>query len=191
MPCCAANWPKRTSTWPWPCQVWGVEPACLGWFTIHQPKLPDTSRSRCQPGRVPSVLCMNYYGHLKGAFLELLVVIGFMSNQFAPKSLHSFLLASGAIVHVQITKMSLPFRRWASAAARHVGSRYQDPIFLLLFIACTGKTLACASEWMETIHVNFWYVTLLLHSFVNIGSVRMIKRQFLSSRSLQPREANT
>lgn len=104
MPRCAAKWSKRIWTWPWPCQVWGVEVACLGWFTTYQPKIPDTSRSRCQPVRAPSVLCMNYYRHLKGAFLELLVVIGFMSNQFAPKSLHSFLLVYGAIVHVQITK---------------------------------------------------------------------------------------
>lgn len=92
MPHCAANWPKKTWTWPWPCHVWGVERACLGWFTTRWSKLPDTSRFRCQPGRVPSVFCMNYYRHPKGTFLELLVVIGFMSNQFAPKSLHSFLL---------------------------------------------------------------------------------------------------
>lgn len=191
MPYCAANWPKRTWTRPWPCQVWGVEPACLGWFTTHQPKLSDTSKSRCQPGRVPSVLCMKYYGHLKGAFLELLVVIGFMSNQFAPKSPHSFLLASGAIVHVQITKWAFLSEGGQVLLPGMSGAGTRILFFLLLFIACSGETLACASEWMKTIHVNFWYVVLLLHSFVNVGSVRMIKRQFLSSRSLQPREANT
>lgn len=103
VPHCAAKCSKIW-TWPWPRQVWGVEAACLGWFTTHQPKLPDPLWSRCQPGRAPSVLCTNYYRHLKGAFIELLVVIGFMSNQFAPKCLHSFLLVYGAIVHVQITK---------------------------------------------------------------------------------------
>lgn len=69
----------------------------------HASLSPVILQPRCQLGRVPCVLGMNYYRRLRRAFLELLLVIRFMNNQFASQSPHS-LSAYGAIAHVPIAK---------------------------------------------------------------------------------------
>lgn len=122
-------------------------------------------RSRCQPGRVPSVLCMNYYRHLRGTFLEFLVVIEFMNNQFAPKSSYSFPLACGDIVHVQIIKWTFlsEVRQGLLPSLSGAGTR-----ILFIYPICNlhrGNS-ALWLEWRETIHMNFLYAALFLHCFV-------------------------
>ena len=67
---------------------------------------------------------MNYYRHLRGDFLELLLAIGFMNNQYASEPPHSVRLARGVIVRVHIAKCA--FLPEVRAAAHLVRSWYQD-----------------------------------------------------------------
>lgn len=125
----------------------------------------DALRSRCQPGRGPSVLCMNYYRHLRGTFLEFLVVIEFVNNQFAPKSSYSFPLACGDIVPVQIIKWTFLSEVRQGLLPSLSGA---SPRILFIYAICNlhwGNS-ALRLEWRETIHMNFLYVAFFLHCFV-------------------------